>query len=184
MKNGKSALAVFGLVAAAAFALPAAAQSTSAFYLGGSIGASKFQNGCLGGTTRCESRDTGWRVLAGYQIDRNFAIEGGYHDLGKISDTGANASSSAWELVGIGAVPVVGPLSLYGKFGIFRGEMKAGGIKEMNTSATFGGGLQYDFTRQFGARAEWQRYNNLGNASTIVETNVDTVSLGLVYKFY
>src|SRR5258706_11314843 len=44
----KSAIAVFA-VTASAFALPAAAQmNMSAFYVGGSLGQSKFKNSCTG----------------------------------------------------------------------------------------------------------------------------------------
>src|SRR5437870_8660702 len=94
----KSAIAVFA-VTASAFALPAAAQmNMSAFYVGASIGQSKFKNGCSG----CDDKDTAWRLLAGYQFHPNFAAELGYHKLGEASGSGATAKATAWELVGLG----------------------------------------------------------------------------------
>ena len=193
MKNSKSALALVGLVAAMAVALPAAAQMgrDSGFYIGGSIGGSKAKDFCSslgGGATSCDEKDTAWRLLAGYQINRNFAIEAGYHDLGKFSTTGpaADVDANAWELVGIGAIPV-GALSFYGKLGVFRGEAKGGGAaagtKETNGAVTFGLGLQYDITRQFGLRGEWQRYPKLGGGNFGGDTDVDVFSLGALFRF-
>jgi len=115
------------------------------------------------------------RILGGYQINRNFAAELGYHDLGKMKATAPGASldikASAWELVGIGAWPVANQFSVYGKLGFYQGEVKAGAsltgvgsgsIKETNTDLTYGLGVQYDVSREFGIRGEWQRYGKLG----------------------
>ena len=65
------------------------------WYMGGNIGQSKanidaprITAGLAGGgftTTSIseENRDTGYKVFAGYQFSKNFALEGGYFDLGK-----------------------------------------------------------------------------------------------------
>ena len=36
-------------------------------------------------------------------------------------------------------------------------------------------GVQYDFTRNLGARAQWQRYDT--------DNEVDLLSVGIVYRF-
>jgi hypothetical protein len=41
---------------------------------------------------------------------------------------------------------------------------------------------QYDLTKQVGPRGEWQRYNKMGGGS-IAETNVDVLSVGVLYRF-
>src|SRR5258708_22564645 len=79
----KSAIAVFA-VTASAFALPAAAQmNMSAFYVGGSLGQSKFKNSCTGlpAGLSCDEKDTPWRILAGYQINPNIAADVRYHNF-------------------------------------------------------------------------------------------------------
>src|SRR6266850_2576148 len=79
--NMKSAVAVLAITAAA-FALPAAAQlNTSAFYVGATIGQSKFKNSCTGlpAGFSCDEKDTAWRLLGGYQFTPNIAAEFGYH---------------------------------------------------------------------------------------------------------
>src|SRR4051812_49737732 len=74
--NRSSVIATFGL-AAAAFALPAAAQmNTGALYAGLSIGQSKFSDACEGSvpagfTVTCDDKDTAWRIFGGYQFHPN-----------------------------------------------------------------------------------------------------------------
>ena len=44
-------------------------------------------------------------------------------------------------------------------------------------------GLKYDFTKNVGARMEWQRYSNIGNDSTTGQGDVNLYSIGIVFKF-
>jgi OmpA-OmpF porin, OOP family len=170
-------------IAALAFAGSAAAQqpSLSSAYIGGSIGQSDFKDGCSGVTGDCDEKDTAWRILGGYQFNRHFAAELGYHNLGEISAEGESVEGTAWELVGIGAYPIVDKFSVYGKLGVYRGELEGAGIDESNTDLTYGAGLQYDFLKNVGVRGEWQRYSKMGGGDD--ETDVDVLSVGLVYRF-
>ena len=175
MEKLKAALVVAGLSAGLGFADSAAAQSNpGSWYLGGTLGQSKFKEG--------DDKDTAWRLLGGYQFNRYFSAEIAYHNLGEVSLAAGTTKGNAWELVGIGAWPLIERVSAYGKLGVYRGELKAPGAKETNNDLTYGAGLQYDLTRQVGVRGEWQRYNKMGGGS-IAETNVDVLSVGVVYRF-
>jgi OmpA-OmpF porin, OOP family len=169
-------------IAALAFAGSVAAQtpSLSSAYVGGSIGQSDFKDGCSG-IADCDEKDTAWRILGGYQFNRHFAAELGYHNLGEVSAGGESVEGTAWELVGIGAYPIVDKFSVYGKLGLYRGELEGAGIDESNTDLTYGAGLQYDFLKNVGVRGEWQRYSKMGGGDD--ETDVDVLSVGLVYRF-
>jgi OOP family OmpA-OmpF porin len=203
MKTKKYALAVMG-VAAAVFALPAAAQmrtpSLSSAYIGGGIGQSKAKDGCtgIGGTgVSCDDKDTAWRIFAGYQFHRNVAAELGYTDLGKVSASGtgignAEIKSTAWDLSAILAWPVANQFSVFGRLGFYNAEAKLSGSlgqsgKKTTTDLTYGLGVQYDFTRNFGVRGEWQRYskvkahNNTTGADG--ESDIDVLGVSLVYRF-
>src|SRR6266480_2733739 len=69
----------------------------SRFYIGGSIGRSqvKIDTGAFADETTAaglgntgygaNNSDTGWKLFAGYKFHPNFAVEGGYVDLGKFS---------------------------------------------------------------------------------------------------
>jgi OOP family OmpA-OmpF porin len=139
-----------------------------------------------------DETDTALKFIAGYQFNRNFALEGGYIDLGSVTISGPGGSatfeSTAFELVGVGSLPLADRFSVYGKFGFYRADSElnfnlvvlgSGSASETNTDITFGVGLRYDFTRNLGLRAEWQRYGDVGDGAT----DVDVMSVGLIWKF-
>ena len=96
MKSIKALLAV----AALGFAGAAAAQpSLSSAYIGGTIGQAEYKDGCAG-VGGCDEKDTAWRILGGYQFNRYFAAELGYHNLGEASASAGATEGTAWELVG------------------------------------------------------------------------------------
>lgn len=179
MKSVKALLAI----AALAFAGSAAAQqpSLSSVYIGGTIGQAEYKDGCSG-VAGCDEKDTAWRILGGYQFNRYFAAELGYHNLGEASAPAGAIEGTAWELVGIAAYPLANQFSVYGKLGVYRGELEGPGADETNSDLTYGVGLQYDFLKNVGVRGEWQRYSKMGGGA-IVETDVDVLSIGVVYRF-
>jgi OOP family OmpA-OmpF porin len=167
------------------------------WYIGGSIGQSEVQDFC-DGIPGCDDTDTAWKVFGGYQINRNFALELGYTDLGTtkidVSGPGGNLSAridaTALEFVGLGMVPIAERFSLYGKLGLYRGEVEGRGAgvvqgepinlegDDSNNDLTFGFGLKFDLTRNAAIRGEWQRYSDMGE-----DTDVDVLSIGLVWRF-
>jgi OOP family OmpA-OmpF porin len=170
----KAAMVVLAL-ATSAFALPAAAQlNMSSVYIGGSLGRSDFRVP--------DERDTAWRIFGGYQLNRNFAAEVGYHNLGSVHVPGGEYGTNLWELVGVGMLPVANALSVYGKLGGYYGKTRVPGRDDNNGGLTYGIGAQYDFMRQAAVRLEWQRYDKVGNSNT-GETDVDVLNVGLLYKF-
>jgi OOP family OmpA-OmpF porin len=191
--NKKALVAVLGITAAA-LAAPAAAQNLSAAYIGGSLGQSKFKIDCGGGLT-CDDKDTAFRIFGGYQFTPNLSAELGYADLGKAKLTGPGGSdqlgATAWDLSGVFQWPFPGTgFSLFGRLGLFMGEMELSGVDRGNKTSSgltlgFGGG--YNFNRNIGVRAEWQRYSKMKarNDATGVEDegDVDALSIGVLYRF-
>ena len=189
----KSRLVIASLGAAAAFvALPAAAQmSKSSAYLGGGIGQSKFKDTCAdlsspGGT--CDDKDTAWKLFGGYQLNRNFAAELGYSDLGKAkaSDAagdGVEAKSWATELSAIGSFPIEA-FSIFGRLGGYYGKTDLSGLasgSKSTTNVTYGAGVQYDFTKQVAMRLQYDRYRFTDVFND--KLGVGETSLGLKYAF-
>jgi OOP family OmpA-OmpF porin len=190
-------LAMFTGAAMLALAQGSNAQEMG-WYIGATIGQSKVKEWCdgLGPGVSCSDTGTAWRVLGGYQVNRNFAAELGYHDLGSVdaSDPSASvkAEANAWELVALGQWPFTNQFSVYGKAGLYRGEVKAsatvpgfgsGSTSETNTDITYGVGVRFDLNRNLALRGEWQRYTNMGDNATIGESDVDVLSLGVLWKF-
>ena len=173
----------------------AQSRSDSGWYAGGTIGQSSMDIQGCGGAIECDDKDTAWRILGGYQINRNLAIEFGFHQLGDASASSSlghnEFESNAFELLGVGYVPLGGNFAAYGKAGFYRGETKVSGnstvigpidVKDTNTDLTFGLGAQYSFSPQLSIRAEWQRYAGMGGDATD-ESDVDVMSVGLVVRF-
>jgi len=196
---------LFPAAAALTLALPLAANaqmlardSTLAGpYIGAAAGQAKARDACSGfagvGIT-CDDKDTSWRLFGGYQLNRNFSAEVGYTDLGssKANSPGGSAAfdAHAWELSGIGAIPIAGGLSAYGKLGVYYGKVEGSGnvgalsasASDTNTGLTFGAGAQYDFTKNLGLRAEWQRYKDMGG-DNVGKGDIDNMMVGVLFRF-
>lgn len=161
------------LAAGALAATPAFAQMQTderALYLGGGLGLN-------------DDEESAWRFFGGYRAHRNFALELGYIDIGEMDIGGTTANTSAWELVGLGIMPMTPTVSLYGKLGGYRGTAKGGGITERRNDLTFGLGAQYDASRNLGIRLEWQRYTDFGGGAFGAVSDQDLISLNAIYRF-
>lgn len=165
--------ALFAL-AAAAFAAPAAAQyglgEDPGFYAGATLGI----NG---------DDETAWRLLAGYQVNRNFALELGYHELGKHNIAGFPLDSTAVEVLGVGRIPLNQQAAVYGKVGGYRSTSKGGGANERQVDVTFGVGFEYALSGNIAARGEWQRYRAMGGGVIRQTSDLDVYSIGVIYRF-
>jgi OmpA-OmpF porin, OOP family len=175
------------LSASTAFAQARMAQADTAWYAGGSFGQSEGKCNIAG----CDEKDTAWKILGGYQIDRNWSVEAGYTDLGEISAPNLKIATTAFDLVGVGTFPLANQFSVLAKLGLYSGEMEVtstlpgGSGKKTTTGLTFGVGVQYDFNRNLGVRAEWTGYNKVKAPQSAItgESNIDVLSAGVVYKF-
>jgi OOP family OmpA-OmpF porin len=149
-----------------------------------------------------DDRTTGYKIFGGYQFNRNFALEGGYFDLGKFgyaaSTTPAGTLSGSTRIKGlnldlVGLLPITDKLSAFGRAGVayadVRDSFSGTGATSMTTTNPhkrdanykLGVGLQYAFTDALAMRAEVERYrinDAVGNRG-----DIDLVSVGLIYRF-
>ena len=184
-----AALLALALLASVAVQ-PAAAQvgTISGYYGGGSLGYTKAKTFCtdpawFGGVAGCDNNDLSWRLFGGYQFSRYFALELGYHNLGKASTPAADVRFDAFDAVGLIALPL-GAFSVHGKFGLMRGGAKGPAGKEDHVGITYGAGAQYELTRQFALRGEWQRYPGFGGPPAFgADTDIDVFTLGALFRF-
>ncbi len=203
-----------GLVALAAIASSFAVAAESGWYGGLSIGQSRayiaddrIRAELLGeGLTMTsidhDDRGVGFKLLAGKKFNRNFALEGGYFNLGEFgftaNTTPAGTFTGAIKLQGlnldaVGILPFTEKFSAFGRVGLIYTQAKdtfrgTGSVVVTNpnpekSEANYkvGLGLQYDLTRAWGLRGEWERYrvnDAVGNKG-----DIDMLSVGLVYRF-
>lgn len=154
-----------------------------------------------------EEKSTAFKLHAGYQFNKNFAIEGGYVNLGKFTFTenvtapavgSAKASIKAdgWDLVAVGIAPLSQDFSLFGKLGTIYSTVNtdittsgavtltgAANRKRSELNLTYGLGAQYAFNKTVSVRGEWNRFDKLGDRNTTGEADVNVFSLGLNFKF-
>ena len=189
-----STVVTAAIFAAALLSTQALAADGAGFYLGAGVGQSKAKDACTGlaGTgITCDDKGTAFSIFGGYQVNTNFGVELGYTDLGKATASGFGATASfeakGFELVGVGTYPINPQFDVYGKLGFFRWDLDfsasgPGGSlsqSESGTDLTFGFGVQYIFTENFGIRVQWQRYNDIGNKATTGASDVDVIGVGL-----
>jgi OOP family OmpA-OmpF porin len=190
-----------------------AQDETKGFYAGISLGQSKFKGACDSeagvAVSNCKDTDTAWKIFGGYQFTPNLAVELGYNDFGRISGdatltfggstfTGnAKVEATAFELTGVGTLPLGQQFSLYGKLGVYYAETKASANVQQttppfasasssqsdnNSNLTFGLGARYDFTKNIAVRAEWQRFSKVGSDNT-GKGDIDVLAIGGLYRF-
>ncbi|MDB5809552.1 MAG: OmpA/MotB [Betaproteobacteria bacterium] len=200
-------------------AVAVAADTANGWYAGGNVGQSRAKVDGAGinaavlatGTvataaTSTNENDTGFKLFAGYRFHPNFAVEGGYFNLGKFGFTtvttgpaatlnGTAKSENGFNLDLVGILPLNESFSLLARVGaqtskttLSLGGVGPGGTTSISSSQTSGSykaglGAQYDFTKSIGARAEWERYRVPGGASGSSKADVDLFSLGVVVKF-
>ena len=175
-------------LAAAMFAVPAAAQTPGGWYIGYKAGQSKYNFNCTG---TCSDTGAGYGFYAGVGLHPNIAVEGGYADMGKTTFGASNLRATIWEFSGLGSwwFGAQKTLGVYGRLGAYTGDLKAttpstgAELKHGTTNVTYGFGGQWNLSSKFGARLEWQRYAGMGGGGFNEKSDVDLIALGLLYKF-
>ncbi len=201
-----AALAFAIVPAHAQWYVGASAGESRASYRGSSQSDQFLDLGFDDASTSIDDKDTMYRLHAGYRLHRYFAVEAAYVDLGKFAirstvvpagflDTSVKTRGA--DLSAVGLLPLGERFTIFGRVGAFAGRTKASyssggsvqlvdgvhGQSKSTTSVVYGLGATYDFTPNLGLRAEWARYDKLGNDLTGGEFNVRAISAGLQWRF-
>ena len=189
------------------------AQDVLGPYIGGSLGSTRANfnndainsqftgNGFTVNSSSTNNRSSGGKLFGGYQFTPNFALEGGYFDLGRFSYSGTTTGgayngdtrANGLNLDLVGTLPLTQQFSVLGRVGAAftqnRSNFSSTGFVPANTqnrsrndtSVKFGIGLQYAITEALSLRAELERYRI--NDPIRNRSNVDMASIGLIYRF-
>jgi OOP family OmpA-OmpF porin len=159
----------------------------------------------LGVTTSSSSTDDSdfaFKLFGGYKVNKYFALEGSWTDLGEATysanivapvsaSANANWEASAFALSALGILPLGSQFELFGKVGLTLWDadlrVSAAGIEESadedGSGAVYGIGANFNFTPNLAIRAEWERYDGIGEDDTTGESDFDMWSAGLQYNF-
>jgi len=204
----------FGLTAIVMLVSSCALADESGWYVGANVGQSKaaiddsrITNGLLsdGFTTTSitdEDRDLGYKIFGGYQFNKNFALEGGYFDLGKFGfkattqppgTLNGDIRLRGLNLDVIGSLPITEKFSVFARLGANYAQASdsftgTGSVNVLNsnpskfeTNPKVGLGLEYAFSDTLAMRAEVERYrinDAVGNRG-----DINLVTVGFVYRF-
>jgi OmpA-OmpF porin, OOP family len=149
-----------------------------------------------------DDKHFGYKLFGGYQVNRYFALEGGYFDLGTFGFSAYTAPPTALHgdarfqganLDAVGILPLTDSFAAFVRAGYDYTATKdtfagygAVIVPDPQRSAhgghyKFGAGLQYALSRSLGVRIEAERYrveDAVGNRG-----DIDLFTLGLVYRF-
>ena len=221
----KKSLVLASLLLASGLAAAQTATHTGV-YVGGSVGGAWVDMGNVAGdvaniarsagatnvTSDEDEGDTVFKLFAGYKFNKNFAIEGGYADLGKYTasasgfidgapaSAGGDVKAYAIFIDAVGFLPAGSneDFSVFGKAGLAYTKTKLNasgsapgiGISSVSVSESdsevvpkLGLGAQYYVTRNVALRAEYDIYFNVGDEDKTGESNVQVVSATLTVGF-
>ena len=146
--------------------------------------------------------DFGYKLFAGYQFNPNFAMEGGYFNLGDFDYTATTVpdgslsgslSFSGWNLDLVGIMPLTERSALLARVGVHHGKTAAdfsatGAVNVLTpyysnrgTDYKFGVGYQYHVNDAISVRLEAERYridDAVGNSG-----DLDLYSVSAIYRF-
>lgn len=191
---------------------PLMAQTTTDYsegwYMGGNVGIStanidkdKITQNLTNYSYSDDEQDLGYKLFGGYQFNKNFAIEGGYFNLGKFNYSLSTPNGTlngdikvmGLNLDAVAILPITEDFSAFARIGANYAQSKdsfntTGTIsisdnspKENDLNYKFGAGLQYSLTEALALRLEAERYrinDAVGN-----DGDIDFFSIGLIYKF-
>ena len=217
MKTTTSVLMAAALGLGAVDALAAQPVADQGFYLLGAWGQAQADidnaaidagvraSGAATSVTSSDDRVSAWKLGAGYQFSRHFALEVSYADFDGFSTTTTTTGPAgtilgeidgkAYSLDAVGILPLNPNFDLFAKIGAHYWDVDArvaavvgGATATINSSDDgtdwkFGVGARWNFTPSFGVQLEWERYNNVGNSNTTGKSDIDMVTVGLRLKF-
>jgi OOP family OmpA-OmpF porin len=158
----------------------------------------------IAGSSSIDRHDTSLGANVGYRLNRYFALEGGYADLGKFDYSSATSAPAADTVQGdykaravsfaaVGIAPLEDGWSLFGKAGAAHttadlsassasGATAPGSASHSGNGLLLGAGATYDFTQNLYGKVELDRYTRVGDAST-GKGDVDLYTVGVGMRF-
>ena len=198
------------------------ASAEGPWYVGGSIGQSRADTQDVardaanllrddyGATSVYSSQnetDTSWKLYAGYKLNKNFSIEGGYANFGQFdAKAGGIISGSPVTVKGtvdsyaifvdaVGTLPLNDQFSLFGKVGgayahtkakvtgSWRGFVDSSSDSANNFVPKLGLGAEFNITKSVAIRGEYEHYFNVGDKDKTGQDDIGVWSLGIKVGF-
>ena len=124
---------------------------------GGSLGTPDYKSSVngIGGN----GSGVGGKLYGGYQLTPNFAVEGGFVDLGHIDDANGKVNVRGAYVDGVGSYEFAPKWCVLGSVGLAQARFTTTSGNDSSPALKLGAGLQYDLTKTVALRAEYERYH-------------------------
>lgn len=183
------------LMMVAGFAM--AATASAQVYVAGTVGQSKWNADCNQTGVSCDKTSNSYKLIGGYNIDKNFAIETSYFSLGKMKATAsaagvtgfAEAKGTGFEVAGVVKHDFNQDFGGFAKLGVSRVSVDTtANVPSLlslsdNTHSTqpvLGFGLTYKVSKEIALRGEVEtRRVKIGDE----KSSVNNFSVGVQYTF-
>ncbi len=176
------------------------------FYAALDAGRSTAKDACVGAPT-CSESDYAYRIGGGYQFTQNLGIEASYAIMGSVTASGILSSPpgvaaltldvkpKTLQVAAIGTIPVTDAFSLLGKLGVARTSIDStatclgscaapsASLSATSTKLAYGIGAQYELSKGFGFRAQYEYLGEVGDANTTGTAKLSLISAGFILKF-
>ncbi|MBT1443931.1 outer membrane beta-barrel protein [Shewanella sp. JM162201] len=190
----KKSMIALALIAATSYANAAAPES--GFYFGAGAGQTNFNDVTTESHLK-DGEDTAWNAVAGYQLNKYFAVEAGWQDLGTLNDTdmrGAAAHGQNIEVSGatlglVGTLPLSEKWFLTGEAGAYQYHLEHHMAADHYVSATdttpyVGAGVGYRITDNMDVTAKYRRFTDIDETAwNTAQMDAETVGVQLTYRF-
>lgn len=158
-------------------------------------------------TSTIDDSDTGFGLAGGYQLNRNFAFEFAYVDLGSVdyraaatvsfqgeeadADVGLESSADGPVLSALGILPLGERFSVFGRVGLslltakgtatitVDGNTQRDSQDSQKTDPVLGVGAEYSLSKYFAIRLAWDRYFDVGTDDVTGDVDADLYTLGI-----
>jgi len=155
------------------------AAQAEGLYVGGNLGAPDYKssiNGISG-----DGSGVGGKLYGGYQLTPNFALEGGFVDLGHIDDGSGKVDLRGVYLAAVGSYEFAPRWSVLGSAGLAQARFTTSNGNDSSPAVQLGAGLQYDLSQHVALRAEYEHYHFTDAFDA--KPNVGEFSLGIKVGF-
>jgi len=158
-------------------------------------------------TSTIDDSDTGFGFAGGYQLNRHFAMEFAYVDLGSLDyqatvtvtdgvderDAEVRFGNSAHGPVvsAIGILPIGERFSVFGRVGLsllnaegsvritLDGASQHASQSSQKTDPMYGLGAEFNVSKNFAVRVAWDRYLDIGTKDIAGDVDADLITLGV-----
>lgn len=162
------------------------------------------------GSSSLEDSDMAWSIFGGYRFSPYLAVEAGYSDLGTAEYRSSGTidvlgvqvpanfdidfETNGFTVAGIGTAPLGDMFDVHARLGMFFADSEVGlsstvadvsvgdSLSASSQELFYGVGAAMDFGANWSLSLDWQQYKDVGEEDETDETDVNSITLALIFR--